>query len=155
MMASWIRPLREKIGSSLIIVNSSGGWIEDERGRVLLQKRSLVRDLWGFPGGVMELGEAAHEAAIREVREETGLAVIPVDMVGIYSKYIVTLENGDNCQTFVTFFRMRITGGALKCDNVETFALEFFEIDAMPALFCDQHMQMAEDAIAGRVGIFR
>jgi 8-oxo-dGTP pyrophosphatase MutT (NUDIX family) len=155
MMASWIRPLREKIGSSLIIVNSAGGWIEDKRGRVLLQKRSLVKELWGFPGGVMELGEAAHETAIREVQEETGLTVIPLDMVGIYSKYIVTLENGDNCQTFATFFRMRITGGALKCDNIETFTLEFFEIDAVPALFCEQHRQMAEDAIAGRVGVFR
>ena len=103
----------------------------------------------------MELGEAAHESAIREVQEETGLTVIPLDMVGIYSKYIVTLENGDNCQTFATFFRMRITAVALKCDNVETFTLEFFEIDAMPALFCEQHSQMAEEAIAGRVGVFR
>nr|WP_230205200.1 NUDIX domain-containing protein [Parafrankia elaeagni] len=39
---------------------------------------------WQIPGGVLEQGETLHEALIREVREETGIAVEPVRLTGIY-----------------------------------------------------------------------
>lgn len=44
-------------------------------GRVLLVARGKEpnRGLWGFPGGHVELGETGLEAAIRELREETGV----------------------------------------------------------------------------------
>jgi 8-oxo-dGTP diphosphatase len=46
------------------------------QGRVLLVKRGCNpnKGLWGFPGGLVELGETAAEAAIRELAEETGIA---------------------------------------------------------------------------------
>lgn len=46
------------------------------RGRqVLLVRRAKNPDIgmWGFPGGRIELGETAAEAAVRELREETGV----------------------------------------------------------------------------------
>jgi 8-oxo-dGTP diphosphatase len=49
-------------------------------GRVLLVQRARAPSVgkWGFPGGVQELGETIFEAAIRELREETGLEIEPV-----------------------------------------------------------------------------
>ncbi|SFE37994.1 mutator mutT protein [Phytobacter palmae] len=46
--------------------------------RVLLVRRSNPPDasFWGFPGGKIEAGETLEQAAIREVKEETGLRVI-------------------------------------------------------------------------------
>ncbi len=43
--------------------------------RFLLVRRSNRPDLglWGFPGGKIELGETVSEAAVRELREETGI----------------------------------------------------------------------------------
>jgi 8-oxo-dGTP diphosphatase len=44
-------------------------------GKVLMVQRGREPDKgkWGFPGGLIELGERVAEAAVRELREETGL----------------------------------------------------------------------------------
>ena len=42
--------------------------VANEHGEVLLQKRT-DNELWGLPGGAMELGESVGQAVVREVRE--------------------------------------------------------------------------------------
>ncbi|MEO0370305.1 MAG: NUDIX hydrolase [Pseudomonadota bacterium] len=53
------------------------------KGQVLLVKRRNEPDagLWGFPGGHVDLGETAMQAAVRELREETGIMADPVRYV--------------------------------------------------------------------------
>lgn len=53
------------------------------RGRLLLAQRGKAPDrgLWGFPGGHVEPGETALEAAARELREETGVIARPVEYI--------------------------------------------------------------------------
>jgi 8-oxo-dGTP pyrophosphatase MutT (NUDIX family) len=48
--------------------------VEREDGRVLLIQHSY-RKRWGIPGGLLNRGEAGTAAAVREVREEVGLAI--------------------------------------------------------------------------------
>lgn len=50
-------------------------------GKVLLARRGNApgRGLWGFPGGHVEAGETALAAAVRELREETGIIADPVE----------------------------------------------------------------------------
>lgn len=47
--------------------------------RVLLVRRRNEPDagLWGFPGGHVDLGETALSAAVRELKEETGVVAMP------------------------------------------------------------------------------
>jgi 8-oxo-dGTP diphosphatase len=54
-----------------------GAVIKDEAGRLLLIKRGHepAAGLWSIPGGRIEAGESDQQALVREVREETGLAV--------------------------------------------------------------------------------
>ena len=52
-------------------------------GRALLVRRARppLAALWSFPGGLVEAGERLEEAAIREVREETGLEIDIVEPI--------------------------------------------------------------------------
>ena len=61
----------------------------------LLIKRASEpdRDLWSVPGGMVEIGEKAKEAAVREAEEETGLEVEIVEDLGVVDK-IVRDEGG-------------------------------------------------------------
>ena len=57
---------------------------DTSRTHVLLHKRDDA-DLWSLPGGAVDPGETAAEASIREVMEETGLAVTPLALLAIDS----------------------------------------------------------------------
>ena len=56
--------------SQLFVVEAAGGIVRDEQGRWLMIR---CRDRWDLPKGHIEAGESAVEAALREVREETGI----------------------------------------------------------------------------------
>ena len=63
-------------------------------GKVLLIKRASEPDkgMWSIPGGLIEYGETAEDAAIREVFEETGLKVEKVQFVDAVTKVIYDEE---------------------------------------------------------------
>ena len=62
---------------ALALVQAENGWLVSRRsaGRVFA-------GLWEFPGGKMEIGENPQSASAREAREETGVVVEPVELLG-------------------------------------------------------------------------
>ena len=66
------------------LVPCVGAVVHDAAGRLLLIQRGHDphRGAWSLPGGRIERGESPEEAVVREVHEETGLAVQPVRPVG-------------------------------------------------------------------------
>jgi ADP-ribose pyrophosphatase YjhB (NUDIX family) len=72
-------PLSPLMGVGAVIV---------EEGRVLLVRRGTepLKGHWSLPGGLLELGEGLLDAVVREVREETGLIVEPLELVELLDR---------------------------------------------------------------------
>jgi ADP-ribose pyrophosphatase YjhB (NUDIX family) len=63
------------------IVPSVTAIVTDHAGRLLMVHRT-DNDLWSIPGGAMDVGESISDAVVREVKEETGIEVVVVGLVG-------------------------------------------------------------------------
>lgn len=57
-------------------------------GRILLVRRGQepLKGRWSIPGGLLELGEALEDGVVREVREETGLDVQPMELIELLDR---------------------------------------------------------------------
>jgi len=64
------------------------GGIVLHHGRVLLVRRGRepLKGHWSIPGGLIDVGETLREAVIREVKEETGLDVEPVELIELLDR---------------------------------------------------------------------
>lgn len=73
-------PNAPKANSIAVAVSA---FIQDEDGRILMIRRT-DNDLYALPGGQLELGETVAQAAVREVREETGIECEITEVIGIF-----------------------------------------------------------------------
>ena len=116
------------------IVPAASAIVTDEKGNILLHRRS-DNDLWALPGGAMEIGESIAQTAVREVREETGLSVVPEYIVGIYTnpQHVIAFSDGEVRQEFSLCFACTLMSGTLRVSN-ESFEVAFFSVQDIERL---------------------
>jgi 8-oxo-dGTP pyrophosphatase MutT (NUDIX family) len=144
--------LRAAFGQAPFIAAGAAAFVRDERGRILFHHRA-DNGRWGLPAGSLDLGESLAATAVREVREETGLEVEPVRLIGLYSGYEIAYPNGDRLQPFNNLFECRAVGGRLQADGAESLAAGFFAPEDLPGLDPRFHQRIA-DALAGQEAAF-
>ncbi len=85
-----------------------------QEGRVLLIRRGKepLKGHWSLPGGLLELGEPLLEGVIREVKEETGLLVEPIELVELLDRIH---RDGERVryQYVIADYLCRVRGGTL------------------------------------------
>ena len=100
-------------------------------GRVLLI-RERSDGCWTLPGGWADVNQTPAEAAVRELREESGFAGRPLKLAAVHDfrkrNRRVHLDS-----IYKLFFICELTGGEAR-PSVETSAVGFFERDALPPL---------------------
>ncbi|MEU5913632.1 NUDIX domain-containing protein [Micromonospora sp. NPDC047527] len=87
-------------------------FVQDEQGRVLLIQRT-DNGLWALPGGAQDFGEYIAETAVRETREESGVQIEVIGVIGIYTNpnHVVEYSDGEVRQQFSICFRGRYVSG--------------------------------------------
>ena len=123
-MSDYVRALRAKVGTDLLLMPSVHVFIRDAQGRILLVRH--VEGRWQLPGGAVDPGETPSETARRECREELGAAVEPMRLAGVYGgrEHRIRYANGDDTAWVASVFEGRIVDG-------EPAAPEDDEIDAV------------------------
>jgi len=126
-MSDYLRGIRAKIGTDLLLVPTVTGIVFDERDRLLLVHHANGHG-WGTPGGAVDPDEPPADAVVRELYEETGLHVEPVVLCGVFGGplFRTRYANGDEAAFTMAVYECRVVGGAPRPDLEETLEVRFF-----------------------------
>ena len=113
------------------------GVIFDTDKKVLLCHRNDY-DLWNLPGGRLEKNESPWDGVVREVKEETGLNVKVVKLIGVYSK-------PDKDEIVFSFLCEKESGEITTTD--EARSVEFFDFEDLPPKTVPKQVERIEDAL--------
>ncbi len=132
-MTGYMAEMRKLVGHRTIIQCAASIICVDDKGRILLGKRS-DNHLWGYAGGAAEIDEAAEDCAKRELEEEMGLKAGTLTFFcvnsGPQTHYIY--PNGDEVSNFEIIYLCRDWTGVPTIRDGEMEELRFFsreEID--------------------------
>ncbi|MEO3802908.1 NUDIX domain-containing protein [Nonomuraea sp. B1E8] len=139
---------------------SASVFVRDEAGRLLLLRRT-DNDLWTIPTGGVKRGETVAQAGARECREETGLDVEVIGLVGVFSTpdHVIVYLHGDQVdevrQPINICLRARVVGGEVRPEPsearevrwVESAALDDYPIHPAIRLRIDRGLENAEPYI--------
>ncbi|MFC7322785.1 NUDIX hydrolase [Halobacillus campisalis] len=149
----YVEDLRKLVGKRPLILVGSVVVIVNEQGDILLQQRTFPKEVWGLPGGLMELGETTEEAAEREVFEETRLRINQLKLINIYSgkEYYTVAENGDEFYSVTTAYYTATYEGELIANQEEAYDCRFISADNLPDKMIRSHKRIIEDYLKNHV----
>jgi ADP-ribose pyrophosphatase YjhB (NUDIX family) len=109
------------------------GALVDVRDRLLMM-REAVDGRWSLPGGFADPLDTPSEAAVREVREETGYGAEVMKLVGCWDRDRRGHTPKLPISIYKLFFLCRATGARQPPDKLETLEIGWFGIDELPEL---------------------
>jgi 8-oxo-dGTP pyrophosphatase MutT (NUDIX family) len=132
----YVAGLRARIGTDLLWLPGVTVVVRDDAGRVLLAQRA-DNHLWALVSGILDPGEEPAIAAVREVREETGVDVVVDALAAVSTTGETVYANGDRSSYLDLLFTARpaspeSAAGAHVADD-ENLAVGWFDPDALPA----------------------
>ena len=120
-MQNYISKIRQKIGNEKLIYPGARILIENANGEILFVEKTKTGELC-LPAGGLEEGETIEECIKREVKEETGLDILALEIIGLSTNPInetVQYTNGDVIQYFTVDFYSNQWQGNLKVTDVD------------------------------------
>lgn len=106
-------------------------------GKLLLVQRAKESEprRWGLPGGLIELGERATEAAVRELAEETGVVAEAGSVIDAFDMIVPDESGRIRTHFMIVVVLCRWVGGEPVAAS-DAAAAGWFTAEEIPALFC-------------------
>jgi ADP-ribose pyrophosphatase YjhB (NUDIX family) len=137
-MGPYLKRIRKMIGHQKIIYPGARIIIENAQKEILFIRRK-DNGMLGLPAGGLEENESISECIRREVKEETGLELLSLEIIGIISNpncEHVRYSNGDEVQYFAIEFYSNIWKGKLNINDpaevIDVHFLHQFNIYNLP-----------------------
>ncbi|NHM32806.1 NUDIX domain-containing protein [Neobacillus terrae] len=108
---------------------AAAGLVKSEDGRWLVVKKKYggLKGSWSLPAGFVEAGETADEAAVREVKEETGINCRVKGLIGLRTGVI----KGQISDNMLVFHLERLDDEELKHQETELFEAKFISTEEL------------------------
>jgi 8-oxo-dGTP diphosphatase len=105
------------------------------RGRILMAERGKepLKGWWSLPGGALEVGESLDCAVRREVREETGLEIEPLEVFEIFERIMRDASGAAEYHYVLIDSVCRVTGGRL-CAGDDVSRVEWVKPEGLKSL---------------------
>ena len=119
--------------------------------RIVLVRRAIEpgHGRWVFPGGYVDRGEVVEAAAVREVKEETGLDVVAERFIGSIDYWFVRPGDGARCHKTVHFYLMSATGGDISLHDREFDEVRWFPVgEALEAMTYRDEAKVVEKGLS-------
>ncbi|MFI6781731.1 NUDIX domain-containing protein [Micromonospora sp. NPDC050276] len=134
--------------------------VTDDSGRVLLCQQGRGARRYALPGGRLRPAESPVQAALRDIRAETGWDIEVVDLVGVYHLTGPPGEApagraGPLPDVLVHVFRARAAGVRPAADPPPGCRLSWHSPDALPDAVTPLTRAAVTDATAGHSGVLR
>jgi len=124
-----------------VLIRRNDGYV------LIKRKNEPYRGRWAIPGGLVEYGEKVEQAAMREAKEETGLEVKLIRLVGVYSD-----PARDPRGHYISIaYLAEAVSGELKA---ATDAEEVKVFERKPKRLAFDHSKIFEDAIRGQASLY-
>lgn len=144
----FVTALRAHVGTAPLWLSGVSAVVLDDD-RVLLGRRS-DNGLWSVISGILDPGEQPAPAALREVREETGVEAHVLALASVLSGDLVTYPNGDQAQYLSLTLLCTYVGGEAHVADDESTDVGWFPLDALPEPHAPSSAARIADALAVR-----
>ena len=124
----WMDNIGEGIPGYITPKVAIGAIVGNDSGEILLVKRA-PSGAWLFPSGWADVGYSAAEVVIKEVQEETGIDVVPVQLLGVVDGMRMGFTKFG---MYMLMFHCRAVGGTLTPHPLETHGCGWFTRDRLP-----------------------
>jgi 8-oxo-dGTP pyrophosphatase MutT (NUDIX family) len=129
----FIKDIRDKAGDVLLLLPGVVMVVFDDRGRVLLNRRTDT-GRWALISGIPDPGEQPAQAAVREIQEETAVSAVVERVLSVFTNEPVVYDNGDHAQYIDIVLRCRAVGGEARVNDDESLDVRWFALDELPPL---------------------
>jgi 8-oxo-dGTP diphosphatase len=107
---------------------------------VLLVRRGTepLKGEWSLPGGAVDLGERLQQGIAREVLEETGLQVQPIEVAGVIDRIFVDPAGKFQYHYVLIDYLCRVNGGELLAGS-DAQDVRWFTVDQLEELRLERY----------------